>query len=165
MKKKTGDRRPETGIEVENRVLSHKLNEVVIKRIIRKILISIKKPHCAKLEVVFLDNNSIRSLNVKYKRRDRPTDVLSFKIDLKEFGSEKFLGEIFISPEIAFRNAKIYETRFEEELVRYIIHGILHLFGYEDESKVDKTRMFKRESEILEHLCEKENLSKVLITL
>ena len=115
------------------------------------------------LEVIFLDDNSMRSLNRRFKRRDRPTDVLSFKIDLNTFEAKGFLGEIFISLDTALSNARAFKATFVDEVVLYLIHGILHLAGYDDEKANERLAMSKKESYILKHLCRNEDLSKVLM--
>ena len=150
-----------SNIKIMNRNDSYGLNEACIKRIVLNILKLINKPQNTELEVIFLDDESIRALNKRYKKEDRPTDVLSFKIERKEFGLRSFLGEIFISSDTAFENSKIFGTGFERELTLYIIHGILHLFGYDDENAEDRARMSKRQTQILGRLCETENFSKV----
>ena len=152
-----------SNIKVRNLNRSYSLNEARIKIIVSKILRYIKRPEGTDLDFVFLDDKSMRVLNKKYKRRDRPTDVLSFKLDKEGPNKGEFLGEIFISLDTAQRNSRIFKTCFEEELSLYIIHGILHLFGYDDQSPGDRIRMSKREMQTLNYLCKNENLSKVLM--
>jgi probable rRNA maturation factor len=71
------------------------------------------------------------------------------------------MGEVLISSDTAARNAKAFGTTFGEEIVLYVIHGMLHLFGYDDGDAVSGARMLKREKEILKKICMKEDLSKV----
>lgn len=142
-------------IVVRNLNKKHRLNEKFIKKLTADILKILRKPRSAELEIIFLSDSAIRLLNRRYKGRNISTDVLSF-----ELGE---LGEVIISSDTALRNSKIFNTSFEEEIVLYIIHGILHLFGYDDESVRAKNRMSKKENGIRERLCGKENLSKVLM--
>lgn len=151
--------------QVINRHKRYRVNEKLIKKIVSKILKYIRKPRDTELEVVFLDDGSIRPINKAYKRRDAPTDVLSFKLDVAEFGSRKFLGEIFISIDRAKENSRAFKADFKEEVVLYVIHGILHLFGYDDEDAESRRRMSKKEKETLRYLCKREDLSKVLTPL
>ena len=72
------------------------------------------------------------------------------------------IGEIFVSTDTAFRNSKVFGTEFCEEITLYLIHGILHILGYRDESVKEKAGMSRKESEILKCLCGREDLSKVL---
>lgn len=141
-------------IVVRNLNKKHRLNEKFIKKLTADILKILRKPRSAELEIIFLSDSAIRLLNRRYKGRNISTDVLSF-----ELGE---LGEVIISSDTALRNSRIFNTSFEEEIVLYIIHGILHLFGYDDETAGAKNRMSKKENGIRERICGKENLSKVL---
>lgn len=141
-------------IVVRNLNKKHRLNEKFIKKLTADILKVLRKPRSAELEIIFLSDSAMRLLNRRYKARNISTDVLSF-----ELGE---LGEVIISSDTALRNSRIFNTSFEEELVLYIIHGILHLFGYDDETAAAKNRMSKKENGIRERICGKENLSKVL---
>lgn len=150
------------GIKIINLNRSYKLNEAFTKKLAVKILKIIKKNN-VELELVFLDDRSIKKLNKKYRGENSATDVLGFRIDRTEFGQKPFLGEIFISLDTARRNSRVFGTRFEDELILYVIHGILHLFGYDDETAPQRTRMSKKQERILKELCRRENLLKVLM--
>jgi probable rRNA maturation factor len=149
-------------IIVTNCHRSYALNEAFVRKLAAAVVTLIKKKKRADLEIVFLDDRSIRGLNRRYKGEDAPTDVLSFRIDRKEFGKARFLGEIFISLDTARRNAKVFGAAFEDETVLYVIHGILHLFGYDDKTPGQRARMSKKQDRILGLLCRQETLSKVL---
>ena len=104
------------------------------------------------VNIVFVGNQRIRSLNKKYLGKDVATDVIAFS-NLKGQeprikGQVKVLGDIAISLDQAMKNSKIYDTEFFEEVVLYVIHGILHLFGYEDTNKEKRSLMKKQENEI-----------------
>ena len=103
---------------------------------------------------LFIGDKAIRKLNKRFKRRDRATDVLSFGLD--------DVGSIAISLDTASRNAKIFGTLFHEEALRYVVHGILHLFGYDDGTGPDRRKMAAEEDRILRRLCPNTVLSKVL---
>ena len=150
-------------LKIQNLNESYRLNEAFIRRIVLKILSFIKKRQDAEIEIVFLDDEAIRALNKKYRGENRPTDVLSFKMERREFSQKKFLGEVFISLDRALKNSEIFDEAFEYELTLYIVHGILHLFGYDDENERDQLRMSKRQSQVLNYLCKREHLSKVLM--
>ncbi len=141
-------------IVVRNFNKKYRLNERFIKKLIEKILRILKKPRNINLEVIFLSDEAIRPLNKRYKHRDAPTDVLSFNLD--------DLGEVIISSDTALENSRRFRTSFEKEIVLYIIHGILHLFGYEDETLKVKKRMSEKENTVMGRLCTEEDLSKVL---
>ena len=156
-------KRRSSRIRIRNQHASYKLNEFFIKKLSADILKRIRAPQTTELEIIFMDNPAIKLINRRYKKLDAATDVLSFKLDRREFGSNIFLGEIFISLDMAFRNSKAYGTQFTDEIMLYIIHAILHLFGYDDSNLKDKDRMSKKQSVLLDYLCKKENLSKVLM--
>jgi probable rRNA maturation factor len=147
-------------IKIINLHKKYRLNEGLLKKIIRNVLKYIKKSGAAELEIVFLGDKSIRRLNKKYKKTDRATDVLSFRLDRYGPVSKKFLGDIFISVDRAFANSKIFKTDPGNELVLYVIHGILHLFGYDDGTAAGRRRMQDKEKKILARLCR--SLSGVL---
>jgi len=151
-----------SSIRVTNHNRSRSLNERFLKAVASEVLRAIRRPSDTELEIVFLSDERMRALNKKYRDSDRPTDVLSFKLGEKEFGRPKsFIGEILISSDTASRNAKIFGSTFGEEIVLYVIHGILHLFGYDDTDARSKARMSAKENLILRELCRKEDLSKV----
>ncbi|MFH1190360.1 MAG: rRNA maturation RNase YbeY [Candidatus Omnitrophota bacterium] len=141
---------------------SYRLNERAVRRIASDVLGMIRKTRSADLEFIFLDDKAIRKFNKRYTSRDRSTDVLSFRIDRREFGRRKFLGEILVSLDAARKNSKVYGTGFAEETVLYMIHGILHLFGYDDGNARDRGEMSKEQYRILDKLCSCRNLSGVL---
>ena len=150
-------------VEVSNLNKSRRLNVKFMKGLIKDVSAILKIPRGVWLEVIFLNDRSMRILNRRYKKADRFTDVLSFHIDTGEFTRMAFLGEILISSDRAFHNSRIFKTEFCGEIVRYVIHGILHLFGYDDVRPADKRRMSEKEEEILKHLCRRKDLSKVLM--
>jgi len=82
----------------------------------------------------------IRKLNRSYRGKDKPTDVLSF-----EFGDADLLGEIYISLQRAKAQARAYGLTYEEELKRLLIHGLLHLMGYDHIKKAQRVVMEERE--------------------
>ena len=105
---------------------------------------------------LFVDNEKIKELNRKFLNRNEPTDVISFGAK-KGSGIKKspkgFIGEIAISAQMAEYNARQFGTTFKEELFLYIIHGILHLLGYDDRTKSQRRNMEKRQNRILGAVC------------
>lgn len=100
------------------------------------------------INVVFVDEKEMQRLNKEYRNINDVTDVLSFNLD-----AEGFLGEIYICPEYIEKTVE----KYEEELLRVIVHGILHLLGFEHKTKLDdiskqKEDMFVKQEEILENI-------------
>lgn len=86
------------------------------------------------LTVVFVSPRKMRNLNRQFLGRDYVTDVLSFAYEGEIAEGSSFLGEIVIAPEIAWRQARLWRTEPERELRKLLVHGILHLLGYDHES-------------------------------
>ncbi|MDR0306577.1 MAG: rRNA maturation RNase YbeY [Chitinispirillales bacterium] len=82
----------------------------------------------------------IRKLNRQYRGKDKPTDVLSF-----EFSDQDLLGEIYISLQRAKTQARSYGLTYDEELKRLLVHGLLHLMGYDHIKSKDRAVMEERE--------------------
>jgi len=107
------------------------------------------------ISVVLTDNKKIKLLNKKYFRRSRPTDVLSFNLQ-DSFDPLDIAGEIIISAEKAVENSKTFSNDIKNELLLYVIHGLLHLAGFKDSTNSEKEIMRKKEKRLLSHLCKKE---------
>ncbi|KPJ73409.1 hypothetical protein AMJ48_01485 [Parcubacteria bacterium DG_74_1] len=97
------------------------------------------------LSIALVGQKKIRELNKNYRKKDKATDVLSFKYDS--------LGEIVICPEVVRKNAKKFNSTFKKELARVLIHGILHLLGYDhNKSITEAKRVIKKEKYYLSYL-------------
>ena len=101
--------------------------------------------------IVFVSDKKMRLLNYTYRDKNATTDVLSFPFEAEEFEAiENNLGDIFISLEQAERQAKENNLAFETEIKQLILHGILHLCGFDHEK--DNGEMNRRELELRELL-------------
>jgi len=141
-------------ILIKNQQEIIKLNQRKIKGIIRKILQYLKVNEGIEISVLFTDDKFIRSLNNKYRGIDKPTDVLSFSlqggaIKSPKVESDKLLGDIIISVETARRQADTLNHSMEKELTILLIHGLLHLTGYDHGKNEDYKIMQEKESKIL----------------
>ena len=104
------------------------------------------------LSVYFSDNNYIQDLNYEFRGKNKPTDVLSFPSQ-PEFINDTLLGDIIISVDQAFLQAKEFGNTKKNELIRLLAHGILHLKGYEHEkvSKSIEKLMFLTQDRIIKY--------------
>ena len=101
--------------------------------------------------IVFVSDRKMRLLNNTFRANDATTDVLSFPFEAEEFETEENnLGDVFISLEQAERQARENNLDFETEIKQLILHGILHLCGYDHEN--DNGEMNRRELELRELL-------------
>ena len=99
------------------------------------------------LSVVFINPAQMREINNKYLRHDYATDVLSFSYNETAIEGRPFLGEIVIAPEIAACHAVSYGISPEKEVRKLLVHGILHLMGYNHEK--DQGQMKRLQTRLL----------------
>ena len=101
----------------------------------------------ARIGVAVVDDATIAKLHQKYLNDPDPTDVLSFVLECSPQAIE---GEVVVSAETALASAPHYGCTADDELLRYVIHGTLHLVGYDDTTPKDRAVMRKMEREYLE---------------
>lgn len=117
----------------------------------------------AEISIAIVDDTRIHAINRKFLNHDCPTDVISFLLEGTEGtddaapvvrrGTGKTInGEIVISAETALRVAADYDKTPADELALYLVHGLLHLCGYDDLTPKEKRLMHRREAEALEAL-------------
>ena len=99
--------------------------------------------------VLLTNNSKMKNLNKKYRKINKPTDVLSFPLNMK-IKSKIYLGDIAISYEIV--NKRSYNSSFVYELDKMWIHGYLHLSGYDHIKNLDFEKMYKKENLIFKQL-------------
>jgi len=95
----------------------------MFKALIKKIIKAEKKE--GTIDLSFVGDKKIHELNKKFRKKDKPTDVLSFNYD------GEMLGDVIISRETTRRNAKRYCVAYADEVKRLVIHGTLHVLGYD----------------------------------
>jgi probable rRNA maturation factor len=111
------------------------------------VLKILEVPAARSLSVVFVGAAEMRSMNCRYRQKDYATDVLSFSYKGVKLDGFSFLGEIVIAPEVAFNQAIRYGIRPERELRKLLVHGVLHLLGYDHES--DQGQMNRLQTKLL----------------
>ena len=100
--------------------------------------------------VIIEDDEFIRDLNRTYRAIDKPTDVLSFEMGYTDPETgRKYLGDIVLSAETALRQAEQRMIKHTDEISLLIVHGLLHLLGYDHADVSDKKRMWARQAEVL----------------
>src|SRR5438552_10411247 len=104
--------------------------------------------HDAEVSLAFVDNATIHQLNNRYLQHDEPTDVLSFP--LSEPNARRLAGELVIGAEVARAQAEERGHDVQAELALYVIHGLLHLCGYDDATETVAATMRERESHYLQ---------------
>jgi probable rRNA maturation factor len=121
----------------------------IIRRVIKEEGRSAKS-----LSIVLTDNRHMRDLNREYLGHDSLTDVISFPLEDLDWptaqASGGINGEIIASAELAFQQAQSTNTDPRAELMLYLVHGLLHLMGYDDRKPDQARRMHAREDALLE---------------
>ena len=97
------------------------------------------------LVFLFVDDKEILEMNKKFLKHDYYTDVITFG-DLED---KKISGDIAISIERVLDNSKTYGVEFEDELKRVMVHGLLHIMGYNDKASDDKSVMSQKENKAM----------------
>jgi rRNA maturation RNase YbeY len=119
-------------------------NEEAIATWLSAVIASENKTE-GEINYIFCDDEYLHKINVEYLNHDTLTDIISFDYTMgNEIG-----GDIFVSVERVLDNSKDYNTSFDEELKRVLVHGVLHYCGYKDKTEADGTLMRSKEDEKL----------------
>lgn len=105
----------------------------------------------ATINIVFVGDRRMQSLNKKHRKVNRPTDVLSFNLDRPE-NKGRVYGEVYVSCDTARRQAREYGVTIVDEYARLACHGLLHLFGFDHKKNSDAIVMREREANCLARL-------------
>ena len=132
------------------------LSNLSLEPLLQFVARELALPAVAEVSVSFVSNDEIHRLNKIYRGFDKPTDVLSFECDNLPFEGENLdelpeyeLGDIVIAPRVAFDQAQDYGTTFEEEISLLLVHGMLHLCGYDHIEDDEAEEMEALERELL----------------
>jgi probable rRNA maturation factor len=128
-------------VTVSNRQRRRKIDTRALAKIAECAKDLVRDPD-SQLGIVLVDDATIAKLNEQYHATSGPTDVLSF-----DYGEGQ--GELIISVECAIRQARRFRTGPARELVLYVVHGILHLHGYDDRTPNAKRRMRAAERRLM----------------
>ena len=117
-------------------------NEEAIATWLSAVIVSENKSE-GEISYIFCDDEYLHKINLEYLNHDTLTDIISFDYTM---GNE-ISGDIFVSIERVLDNANDYNTLFEDELKRVLVHGVLHYCGYKDKSEEDELLMRSIEDE------------------
>lgn len=137
---------PLRGIPVLNKQRQLRIDRKAVALFCAGVLRSLQLPHRA-LSVVFVRAREMCLINKQYRGKDYATDVLSFPYDGVRMEGMLFIGEILIAPEVAVRQAVRYRIAPEKEIRKLLVHGILHLLGYDHET--DQGQMNRMEAKLI----------------
>lgn len=132
-------------IIILNRQTKHRVRTKAFERLLGELAARYRRPE-AEISLSFVGERAIQTLNRKFMKKNKPTDVLSFPLGEKAPDGKFYLGDIVIAVPVAFRQAKAKGHSLDRELRLLAIHGFLHLLGYdhfagieEEERKLHRT--------------------------
>ena len=141
-------------VEIIRRDKGKELSGRKLKKVAQKVLAIVERDR-AELCLALVGNQEIQKLNAKFRKKDYPTDVLSFPAPEEMPPGVLLLGDVVISVERAKEQAKERGRTLDEEMVTLLIHGVVHLLGYDHERSAKDARIMGRlEKKIYKALCD-----------
>jgi probable rRNA maturation factor len=119
-----------------------------VERLVRKAARAATNNRKRSLTIALADDRRVRALNARDRRKDKPTNVLSYPS-----GERDFLGDVVLARQTVWREAKAQGKRPADHVAHLVVHGVLHLMGYDHESNADAERMEALERRILKRLA------------
>lgn len=119
----------------------------IFEKWIKKVLY--KKKNINFITIRIVDKKEIKSLNLKYRGKNKSTNILSFQFNFILNKNQTLLGDLVLCKTIIEKESLKYNKKLEERWAHMIIHGILHLLGYDHENKKEKNIMEKIENKIM----------------
>ena len=123
-----------------------KPNEAKIKKIVKTVYQN-ENVYDSHISIIFTNDELVSSLKKSFFKINELTDVIAFR--LNDYSEKNVEGEVYISVERVFYNAKKYNEKKTNEIARVLIHGILHLLNYKDNEKESKDLMTNKENHYL----------------
>jgi rRNA maturation RNase YbeY len=147
-------------LEVHSRQRSFPVNCRLLRKIALTFLSELRPNNNFELEINIISEPEMTLLNEKFLQHQGSTDVLAF--DYKEPSQpETFHGEIFVCADQASIQSARYRTSWQNEVMRYVVHGILHLAGYDDHHPARRREMKRQEDRFLRYLAGRFDLSRL----
>ena len=122
------------------------VRQTKIKNLILRVIKKERAGRAGWINLCFVDNRRIKKFNAKFLKTNSTTDVLAFNLGNKK-RKNIILADIMISTDIAISQARKFKTTPEYELLLYIVHGILHILGYNDQTASGAKLMRKKENQ------------------
>lgn len=136
-------------IKIEiNQSVGKKINEKWLNKIIVRTLGAVGVKN-AEISVAFVNNREMKKLNKTWRGKNKTTDVLSFIYEEKKSGGVKLFGEMIISSPQATRQAREYGWSTKQEIKELLVHGLLHLCGFDHEKGERGARKMKKMEQVI----------------
>lgn len=128
-----------------NFTITNRTRHVIPHSLLGRVFSLAPKHHTMEISLVFVGERAMKALTKKWRGNDMPANVLAFPLDKK-------LGEVFINPYQAEREAKIARVSVVCRIAYLFVHGLLHLQGYDHQVEEDAKKMEKKEQEIMSRI-------------
>lgn len=132
-------------VRVSNLQSKHSIRVTQIQKLTETILKVLRQRK--ELHVAMVSDSQIKKINKTFHAQNKPTDVLAF--EAPRFSAPNFLGEVIVSVDRARVYSKRFQATHDEELMRYVIHGMLHLLGERDHKESVRKKMFEKQERLL----------------
>lgn len=143
-------------VDISNKQKDFKISKTAVKKIAQEV-VAFEKRQYDEVCIHFLTNRAMCQLHDEYFDDPSPTDCMSFPLDDESPEDFKMMGDIFVCPKTAIEySSKNQETTTNQEVTLYIVHGLLHLMGYDDMNSKDRAKMRKAEKRHMDNLRLKE---------
>ncbi|HUJ10505.1 MAG TPA: rRNA maturation RNase YbeY [Verrucomicrobiae bacterium] len=143
-------------IFVRNLQRRFRVDRLLLCKVAQKVLQQVDAPEDTTIGIILVNDQQIAGLNEKFHRTSGPTDILTFHFP------ELVGGELTISIEQVVANARRFRTTPARELTRYVVHGVLHLHGYDDRTPRQRTRMRDAERRLLNRIAQSVHLTHLV---
>ena len=144
-------------LAIANRQRTKKINQRLLKQVVAELFAELQITE-AELGIILVGAQEMARINWQFLQHEGSTDVITFdyagKRKAESRKKKKLCGELFICVDDAIKQAKEFKTKWQAEVVRYVVHGVLHLLGYDD-LEPQLRRMMKREENQLVRQLEK----------
>ena len=142
-------------MEIVRRAAGRKFSSRRLKQVALAVL-QLTEQQDAELSLAMIGNAAMQELNARYRHKNYPTDVLSFPAARNLPTEAPLLGDVIISVEKAAEQAKQRRRTLDQEMATLLIHGIVHLLGYDHERSAKDARVMTRiEKKIAQQLCDR----------
>ena len=135
---------PDISVVVDHERLS--LDAALVEKCVHQTL-AVRNVGAAEISVVLTGRSFVLGLNRQFLDHDYPTDVLSFR--LSEDNADLLTGEVYVDLDTAMERCAEFAATFESEVCRYVVHGVLHLLGFDDKTNALRAEMAKHEDAVL----------------
>jgi probable rRNA maturation factor len=139
-------RKSQVAITLKNLQSKLPIHSEKIKKIIHKVLKNERVGKSGWINICFVNNSRIKKINAKFHKTNRSTDVLAFDLSDKN-KKNNLAADILISTQAALSQAQQFKTTPDYELSLYVVHGILHILGFNDHTPAQIKLMRKKESQ------------------